>query len=252
MKLKIKKLLMLLVLSLVTSGVISFFFFNTVNTGSALGFQNMDLVTVSANNQVTLNVTILSAPISGGTTVLFPSLYTKIFSPTTIFTLMIGTVVMDRRSEEKAPKLREVVQSEIDEHPGIHLRELQRNIGCAMGALQYHVKHLESSGDVISCKVGNAKHFFPSDYSSDEQVLKLSALSRNPTIRTILSEIVDQGRVTQAELSRTMSLDKSLVSYYTNNLLKADVLSVVRVFGRERPLILSEWAHSIIQRMALV
>ncbi len=241
-----------LVLSLIASGVISFFFFNTANTGSALSIQNMDLMAISANNQVTLNVTILSAPISGGTIFLFPDLYTKIFSPTTIFSLMIGTVVMDRRSENKAPKLREVVQSEIDEHPGIHLRELQRNIGCAMGALQYHVKHLESSGDITSCRVGNAKHFFPSGYSSDEQVLKLSALSRNPTVRTILSEIVDQGRVTQAELSRTMSLDKSLISYYTNNLLKADVLNIVRVFGRERPLILSEWAHSIIESMALV
>lgn len=252
MKLRSKKLLMVLVLSLVTSGVISYFFFNTVYTGSALNVQNTDLLTITANNQVTLNVTILAAPVSGGTTVLFPSLYTKIFSPTTIFTLMIGTVVMDRRSEEKTPKLREVVRSEIAEHPGIHLRELQRTIGCAMGALQYHVKHLESSGEVISYKVGNAKHFFVADYSSDEQVLKLSALFRNPTIRTILSEIVDQGRVTQAELSRTMSLDKSLISYYTNSLLKADVLSIVRVFGRERPLILSEWAHSIIQSMALV
>lgn len=252
MKLRSKKLLMLLVVALIGTGAVSFFLFNTVHSSPDLSVSDLDLVTITSNNHVTVNATILSAPISGGTTVLFPNVYTKIFSPATIFSLMIGTVVMDRRDGDRSPKLREVVVSEIDEHPGVHLRELQRTIGCAMGALQYHVRHLESSGEIVSCKLGNAKHFFASDYSSEEQVLKLTALSRNPTVRTILSEIVDQGRVTQAELSRTMSLDKSLISYYTNNLLKEDVLSVVRVFGRERPLILSDWAHSIIQSMALV
>jgi DNA-binding MarR family transcriptional regulator len=224
--------------------------FNTMY--SSVDFAVQDLSLSTGNSSVTLDIHILAAPISSGTAVFFPGLATKAFSPSTIFALALGTVVMDRRSEEQTPKLRDVVLSEIDQNPGIHLRELQRTVSCAMGALQYHVRNLEAEGQVISIKVGNAKHFFMVDYSSDEQTLKLSALTRNPTIRTILGEVITQGRVTQAELSRTMSLDKSLISYYTGSLLKAEVLNTVRVFGRERPLVLTDWAQSVIQNMALV
>ncbi|MFX1415620.1 MAG: winged helix-turn-helix domain-containing protein [Promethearchaeota archaeon] len=59
----------------------------------------------------------------------------------------------------------------------------------------------------------------------------------------MLRECMANGRTTQAELSRTLSLDKSLVSYYVSSLIKNDVLRVVRVFGRERPVILSDWAR---------
>ena len=250
MKLGSKKLLLVLILGLVTSGVVSYFFFNTMYTPADFAVQDLSLST--GDNHVTLDIKLLAAPISSGTSVLFPGVATKAFSLSTIFTLALGTVVMDRRGEERAPKLRDVILSEINQNPGIHLRELQRTVTCAMGALQYHVRHLEADAQVVSIRVGNAKHFFMADYSSEEQVLKLSALARNPTIRTILGEVMTQGRVTQAELSRTMSLDKSLISYYTGSLQKAEVLSTIRVFGRERPLVLTEWAQSIIQSMALV
>ncbi len=250
MKLGSKKLLLVLVLGLVTSGVASYFFFNSMYTPSDFAVQDLSLST--GGIPVNLDIKLLAAPFSSGTSVLFPGAATKAFSLSTIFTLALGTVVMDRRSEERAPKLRDVILIEIDQNPGIHLRELQRSVSCAMGALQYHVRHLESDAQVISIKVGNSKHFFMADYSSEEPVLKLSALARNPTIRTILSEVMTQGRVTQAELSRTMSLDKSLISYYAGSLQKAEVLRTVRVFGRERPLVLTDWAQSIIQSMALV
>jgi hypothetical protein len=224
--------------------------FNTMH--SSVDFAVQDITLASGRSPITLDLRALAEPISSGTSVLFPGLALKVFSPSTIFALGLGTVVMDRRSEEQEPKLRDVILSEIDQNPGIHLRELQRSVSCAMGALQYHVRYLETEEQVTSIKVGNAKHFFMADYSSDEQVLKLSALARNPTIRTILGEVKTQGRVTQAELSRTMSLDKSLISYYTGSLLRAEVLNTVRVFGRERPLVLTDWAQSIIQNMALV
>ncbi|MFW9918479.1 MAG: winged helix-turn-helix transcriptional regulator [Candidatus Thorarchaeota archaeon] len=245
-----KKLCLILVFSLVTSGVFSFFYFSSIN--QTIDFAVQDMSPSSNGGILSLNLQTLAAPISSGTSVLFPGILTKAFSPSTIFALSLATVVIDRKTEEKAPKLRDVIVLEIYENPGIHLRELQRNVGCAMGALQYHLRNLEQCNDIMSVKVGNSKHFFASDYSPDDQVLKLSALSRNPTIRTILSEVFEKGRVTQAELSRTMSLDKSLISYYTGTLLDAEILNTVRVFGRERPLILSEWAHTTIQNLALV
>ncbi len=237
-------------LSLVTSGVLSFFYFNSL--GQTIDFAVEDMSPSLNGGMITLDLQSLAAPISGGTSILFPGAMNKVFSPSTIFTLSLATVVIDRKTEEKAPKLRDVIVLEILENPGIHLRELQRLVGCAMGALQYHLRNLEESKEITSVKVGNSKHFFASDYSSNDQVLELSALARNPTIKTILGEVFEKGRVTQAELSRTMSLDKSLISYYTGTLLDAEILNTVRVFGRERPLVLTEWAHTTIQNLALV
>jgi predicted transcriptional regulator len=144
------------------------------------------------------------------------------------------------------------VVDEIAANPGIHLRELHRSLGCAMGALQYHLKHLEKDGLVSSLRNGNSRHFYSQDITPDEEIMRLMALARNPTIASILDEVLTKGRVTQAELSRTLLLDKSLISYYVSSLLKADVLNTVRVFGRERPVIMSSWASSVLLKLALV
>ncbi|MHA2192625.1 MAG: winged helix-turn-helix transcriptional regulator, partial [Candidatus Thorarchaeota archaeon] len=63
---------------------------------------------------------------------------------------------------------------------------------------------------------------------------------------------VSNGRITQAELSRTLSVDKSLVSYYVSGLVDADILKTIRVFGREKPLVISDWARSSIISLGLL
>ncbi|MHA1772187.1 MAG: winged helix-turn-helix transcriptional regulator [Candidatus Thorarchaeota archaeon] len=157
--------------------------------------------------------------------------------------LVLGTVAVEKRSEKTA-SLRCRIITEISENPGIHLRELLRNVGCAMGALQYHLKNLEQTGVVVSIRSGNSKHFFMADFSSDTQVLQLAALLRNPTIHAIIDECKANGQVTQAHLSRMLSIDKSLISYYAMSLIDSGFLKIIPVFGRERPLALTEYAMS--------
>ncbi|UCH03673.1 MAG: winged helix-turn-helix transcriptional regulator [Candidatus Thorarchaeota archaeon] len=177
-----------------------------------------------------------------GTTVILSDGLTQSIATGSLL-LVIGTVSMERKEHERPQKLRDRVLDIISNSPGIHLRELHRSIGCAMGALQYHLNNLEHDGIVVSMRNGNARHLYLSGFSDDEQVLRLTSLSRNPTVQLVLRECIANGRITQAELSRTLSLDKSLISYYVSSLIKNDVLRVVRVFGRERPVILSDWAR---------
>ena len=237
-------------LTLMMSGLVSLFLVNFGGSGASLALQELSLS--SAYEPVTIDLHVLSAPMSLGTSVLFTSGSFSSITPSVIFSLAVGTVVIDRKRAEQLPRLRDRVVDGIALNPGIHLRELQRVIGCAMGALQYHMKTLESDGSVISARLGNSKHFFLSEFTQNEDILTLTALSRNPTINSILVEVVAKGQITQAELSRILLLDKSLISYYISSLLKADVLNIVRVFGRERPVILAEWASSAILDHALV
>lgn len=250
MKRVIRRATFAITMVLMMSGLVSLFLINFGGSGTSLALH--DLSISSDYESVTLNLQVLVAPMTMGTSVLFTSGSFTSITSSTIFVLAVGTVVADRRNEEQLPRLRNRVIDGIALNPGIHLRGLQRVIGCAMGALQYHMKSLESDGFVISTRIGNSKHFFISDFSQNEDIRTLTALSRNPTISSILVEIVTKGQVTQAELSRVLSLDKSLISYYISSLLKADILNIVRVFGRERPVILAEWASSAILDHALV
>lgn len=182
---------------------------------------------------------------SGGTNVAWSdALFTAI--DIGCFVIAIGTVSVERREDRRIQKLRDRVVDEVTVNPGIHLRELHRAIGCAMGALQYHLRFLERDGQVISLRNGNVRHIFPPDFSSNDKVMLLAALARNPTVGSILAECASNGQTTQATISRTMNVDKSLISYYISSLLKADILRTVKVFGREKPVLLTDWARTAI------
>jgi DNA-binding MarR family transcriptional regulator len=202
------------------------------------------LISSATSVNVSLEVVIASWNSGGTNTAWTNAVFTAI--EISFMALALGTVSVERREDRRLQKLRDRVVFEVAENPGIHLRELHRIIGCAMGALQYHLKFLEQEGQVVSLRYGNVRHIFSSDYSPDEDVMRLTAIARNPTVGQILTECAKNGQTTQAEISRTLEVDKSLISYYVSGLLKADILRTVKVFGREKPVLLTDWARSVI------
>lgn len=246
---KVFGLAVIVVLTLVTSGIITFLL--TSMNGSDMSPLVHDMTPQSSPTYVVVELGVVTVTISGGTMVYIPETFTNPFSAASII-LALGTVSTERRDDSRQRKLRDRILDEIALSPGIHLREIHRTLGCAMGALQYHINHLVRDGFIISILTGNTRHFFIPDFSNNDQVLKLTALMRNPTIRSILLESISNGRVTQAQLSRTLSLDKSLISYYTSSLVQSDILNIIKVFGRERPLVISEWAQEAITGLGLL
>ena len=245
-----RNVLLVISFMFILSGVASLALSGFGDTGEKLFIQDLSW-DESASSLATLNGTtsiVLSA--AGGTLVTMPCEFNIAFSTGSIF-IALGTISLERR-EERVLKLRDRIVEEISARPGIHLRELHRQLGCAMGALQYHLRNLERDGIVKSVRNGNSRHLFMQGYSTDDQVLQLASLSANPTVKAILSECMANGRVTQAELSRTLVIDKSLVAYYISGLLKADILKTIRVFGRERPLVLTDWANSALLETGLL
>ncbi|MGY5853994.1 MAG: hypothetical protein RTU92_10540 [Candidatus Thorarchaeota archaeon] len=245
-----KTIISVLALGLVLSGLVSLVLIGALNGGPDFAIQ--DTPGRSYSSAESINVTIFLKPIDIGTVVVFPDSGVFDFGLTSLFAISLGTVSVDRKSEERSSKLRDRILDGIAMNPGIHLRELHRWLGCAMGALQYHINQLEGDGFIKSIKCGYTKHFFMPDFSQDGQVLRLTALVRNPTIQSIITECSTREMVTQAELSRTLSLDKSLISYYISHLVKSDVLNTVRVFGREKPLVVTDWAMESLSGFGLL
>lgn len=207
--------------------------------------------TLSVVSSGTINVTLDAIAWSGIGTLNFYSHWISKSVDIGFLALIIGTISIERVKDKRVLKLRDRVAEEISLSPGIHLRELHRILGCAMGALQYHLRNLEADGTITSLRSGNVRHFFPQGYANDDRVLLLTALARNPTVSAILAECMNNGQTTQADISRSLNVDKSLISYYTSSLLDANILRTVKVFGREKPVILTDWARETLTISAM-
>ena len=216
-----------------------------IPTASTHNQATLDLgFTLSSVSNATIHVTADAVTWAGIGTLEFWNHWASKSVDIGFVALIIGTVSIERSRDKRSLKLRDRISDEVNANPGIHLRELHRVIGCAMGALQYHLKNLEKDGEVISLRAGNVRHIFPPSFSTEERILLLTALARNPTVGSILTECMNNGQTTQAEISRGLSVDKSLISYYTSTLLDADILRSIKVFGREKPVILTDWART--------
>ncbi len=237
----------LLLLALTVSGLLSIHLTSIDHSAGSIGMQDVTFSTMTG--PATLAVCMARKMTDAGTTSIILELV-QITHGQYFFVFMMGTVVTEKR-ENLVIRLRDRVLSVIENNPGIHLRELQRMVNCAMGALQYHLNRLERDGLVQSLKIGNTRHLFATSFSGDEQMLRLTALARNPTVNAILHECLTHERVTQVALSKNLLLDKSLVAYYINSLVEANVLRVIPAFGRERPLMFTAWASSALSSLGV-
>ncbi len=241
-------LTLVMTLTLITSGILALLL-SPMNTSTSF-LKAQDASPHSSSNIAGLELGIVTVSACSGT---MAFLHETLINPLpTTIVIAIGTIVADGRGDVKSKKLRDRIIEEIVQSPGIHLRELHRVLGCAMGALQYHITNLLNEGLIISFQSGNTRHFFSYDFAEDDNILQLASLIRNPTIKSIISQSMKHDRITQAELSRTLSLEKSLISYYANNLVDMGILKTIKVFGRERPLALMDWARDAITGMRLL
>lgn len=235
-----RKAIVLLPLLLFFSGMVSVYLFQLREMPQISSVQDADAVPISIQ---LADVVTLALPVGTGTSIVLGTGLLQSTHGPFIIVLAIGTVIAVAKQEERTSRLRERILDEVSSSPGIHLREMHRNLGCAMGALQYHLKQLEAQRFITSVKSGNSRHFFTSEFSPDEQVLRLTALIRNPIVSSILMQCLAGNRTTQADLSRLLSIDKSLVSYYVGHLIREDMLNTVPVFGREKPLVVTDWVR---------
>src|ERR1017187_10245758 len=65
----------------------------------------------------------------------------------------------------------------ITSHPGVHLRDICRALGLAMGDVQYHVRRLERDGPISSVRRGLYKFFYPANLFGERQRDVLSVRS---------------------------------------------------------------------------
>jgi DNA-binding MarR family transcriptional regulator len=111
----------------------------------------------------------------------------------------------------------------IASHPGVHLREICRELGLAMGAVQYHVRRLERDGRISSVRRGLYKFFYPANLFGARQRDVLSVLSLDRP-RELLLNIIEHPGSTQEALADATNVSQPTISWHLKRLIDLGIV----------------------------
>ena len=115
-------------------------------------------------------------------------------------------------------------------HPGLHLRELQRQIGLSFSSTRYHVDKMARDGEIDRLEDNGYLRIYPAGIDQKDKILL--SLVRKETDHRILSSFLKENSLSQQRLTDVTKFAKSTVSEHLAKLVK---LGVVRTkAGGER------------------
>ncbi|WP_406660455.1 winged helix-turn-helix transcriptional regulator [Methanolobus sp. ZRKC3] len=112
----------------------------------------------------------------------------------------------------------------IQEFPGIHLRELERKLGIAVGNLQYHLHYMEEHNIISSLREEQHVRYFVRDRILDESDKNILSLLRRKACRHILVHLMKMPGMNNKELASAIGLSPSTISWHLNKLIAAGIL----------------------------
>lgn len=106
--------------------------------------------------------------------------------------------------------------------PGLHLRELQRQIGLSFSSTRYHVDKLAKDGEIDRVEDNGYSRIYPAGIDQRDKILL--SLVRKETDHRILSSFLKENSLSQQRLTELTKLAKSTVSEHLATLLKLGVV----------------------------
>jgi predicted transcriptional regulator len=129
----------------------------------------------------------------------------------------------------------------VSQHPGTHMREMERELSMPVGLLSYHLDYMAKRGVLKVEDDGYRKSYFPSDrfHLHDRRML---AMLRQPVPRKIVMHILIQGPTTFNQLLIVMGCAKSTLSYHLGRMVRRGVLGVEKKDKESRYFLQDEFA----------
>lgn len=105
----------------------------------------------------------------------------------------------------------------IESHPGMHFRAICRELGLAVGDLQYHLYALERQGMIKTVRRGLRNFMYPSGIFSDREEKVLSVISQE-TPREIILNLIQKPDLSQMELAERLGLSQPTIVWHMRRL----------------------------------
>lgn len=111
----------------------------------------------------------------------------------------------------------------IEDNPGLHLREIDRKLDIPLGTIRYHVRVLEKNDMIVSRKEDKYKRFYATGEVDHADKKKLEVL-RKELPRTIILFLLEYPDSKHGEISESLAVADSTLSYYLKKLRKKDMI----------------------------
>ena len=114
--------------------------------------------------------------------------------------------------------------------PGIHLRQIQRDLNISMGTLEYHLRRLELEGIVVTRETNRFKSYFTIG-ELDRRDKDYLYYLRQPMPRRIAREVSKRSYTPLKLLIETMPVAPSILSFHLKKLVRC---GMIKEFTRGR------------------
>jgi DNA-binding transcriptional ArsR family regulator len=108
-------------------------------------------------------------------------------------------------------------------HPGLHLREISREIGISYGAVGYHLFHLEKQEIINSVDHKFYKRYYVK-YKITPENKKIINILRESTPKKIIMFLLSNYCGTREEISVELEKTPQTISYHIKKLLESDII----------------------------
>lgn len=109
---------------------------------------------------------------------------------------------------------------------GCHFREIERKSALSTGSVKYHLNYLVKHSLIKEEKEGSYARYFPIDFRSENK--KLLGLLRQRSIRGILLFILTHKNCNHEQISVSVDLAPSTVSWHLKKLEKNNIIGFVK------------------------
>ena len=106
--------------------------------------------------------------------------------------------------------------------PGLHLRELQRQIGLSFSSTRYHVNKLAKEGAIDRVDDSGYSRIFPAGTDYNDKILL--SFVRRKTDRRILLSLLTENHLSQQRLCDLTGLSKSTISEHLASLQELGIV----------------------------
>lgn len=141
---------------------------------------------------------------------------------------------------------REQVLAFVGRYPGIHVREIERQLGLPSRLAAYHLEQLEQEGKVQCVHQPGYSRYFPAVGKPrwSRREMEFLCLMRHAVALRITVLLLSEQELAQGDLARRLDLAKASASYHLTMLLKADLVTV-RKDGRRSLYSLKDPGHVV-------
>lgn len=128
---------------------------------------------------------------------------------------------------DRAQTTRDHVLAVIEANPGIHFRDICRQLKKEIGVVQYHVYILKRFGLVSSMRDGRFTRYFAKDAVLDEAGKNVVAAWQRPVERAIIQALLDSGGqpVPVATVARACGVTPQAVTWHLNRLVTSGLVT---------------------------